>query len=59
MSLSKALKEKQLDVRLRDKLLAQGRLKNEELETYVKSLTDDSNKMSIIKQDNRNKNSEE
>ena len=59
MSLSKALKEKQLDVRLRDKLLAQGRLKNEELETYIKSLTDDSNKMSIIKQDNRNKNSEE
>ena len=53
MSLSDALKEKQLDVRLRDKLLAQGRLKNEELESYSKSLSDDTDKMTIISQEDK------
>ena len=46
MSLSDALKEKQLDVRLRDKLLAQGRLKNEELE-LTKQLNEKYGKVNI------------
>ncbi len=41
MRLSRALKEKLYDVRLRDKLLAEGKLSQEELQTYLKSLPDD------------------
>jgi len=59
MSLSDALKDKQLDVRLRDKLLAQGRLKNEELDSYVNSLTDDTDKMTVIKQETKKEQSQE
>lgn len=55
MSLSEALKEKKLDVRLRDKLFAQGRLTAEELTKYQSTLTDDSTKMSVIKSPERRK----
>ena len=48
MSLSDALKDKKLDVRLRDKLFAQGRLTSEELSQYESSLSDDSENMTII-----------
>ena len=48
MSLSDALKDKKLDVRLRDKLFAQGRLTAQELEQYQTSLTDDADKMTIV-----------
>ena len=48
MSLSDALTEKKLDVRLRDKLLAEGKLKNTELDSYMGTLSDDSDKMTVI-----------
>ena len=53
MSLSDALKDKKLDVRLRDKLVAQGRLSSDEVEKYYGSLTDDTDKMTVIKQDEK------
>lgn len=40
MKLSNALEEKQLDVRLRDKLLEQGKLTKKQVEDYTKSLED-------------------
>lgn len=48
MSLSDALKDKKLDVRLRDKFLAQGRLTGDELGSYQSSLTDDADKMTVV-----------
>ena len=53
MSLSDALKNKKLDVRLRDKFLAQGRLTSDELGQYQSSLTDDSDKMTVIQSDEK------
>ena len=53
MSLSDALKNKKLDVRLRDKFLAQGRLTSDELGQYQSSLTDDSDKMTVIESDEK------
>ena len=41
MSLSDALKEKVMDVRLRDKHLAEGQITKEELESYISNLSDD------------------
>lgn len=41
MSLSEGLKEKVLDVRLREKLLREGKLTKSELNEYLNSLTDD------------------
>jgi len=59
MSLSDALKDKKLDVRLRDKLFSQGRLTSEELSQYQSSLSDDSDKMTIIKSTEKKKTEEE
>ena len=41
MRLARALKEKLHDVRLRDKLLAEGKIKKEEVEKFLKELPDD------------------
>jgi hypothetical protein len=41
MSLSEGLKEKVLDVRLREKLLREGKLSKVELNEYLSSLGDD------------------
>tara|TARA_B100000925_G_scaffold287812_1_gene267712 strand:+ start:1305 stop:1469 length:165 start_codon:yes stop_codon:yes gene_type:complete len=41
MSLSEGLKEKVLDIRLREKLLREGKLTKSELESYLSSLPDD------------------
>lgn len=41
MSLSEGLKEKVLDVRLREKLLREGKLSKAELNEYLSSLGDD------------------
>lgn len=41
MRLSKALEEKLLDVRLRDKLLTEGKVTKKQLEDYLKNLQDD------------------
>jgi hypothetical protein len=42
MRLAKALKEKLHDVRLRDKLLEDGKISQKEIDTYMKSLGDES-----------------
>lgn len=44
MRLSKALEEKLLDKRLRDKLLAEGKVTQAQVDEYLKSLGDDSTK---------------
>lgn len=44
MKLRMALDEKKLDVRLRDRLVSEGKLDQKEVEKYLKSLDDDSSK---------------
>lgn len=41
MRLSKALEEKMLDKRLRDKLLAEGKVTQAQVDEYLKGLNDD------------------
>lgn len=41
MRLSRALAEKQMDLRLRDKLITEGKITKTELDKYLKSLSDD------------------
>ena len=47
MRLRRALQEKQLDVRLRDKLLAEGKLTQEEVQKYLEQLPDDEQNMTF------------
>lgn len=42
MRLSAALKDKKMDVRLRDKSLSEGRITTQEVNEYFESLPDDS-----------------
>ena len=42
MRLSRALTEKLMDVRLRDKLVAEGKLTKEEVKKFIDSLADES-----------------
>jgi hypothetical protein len=42
MKLRLALEEKQLDVRVRDRLTAEGKLSKEDLKKYLETLPDDS-----------------
>ncbi|TNF01267.1 MAG: hypothetical protein EP326_04775 [Deltaproteobacteria bacterium] len=42
MRLSRALNDKKLDLRLRDKLVHEGKMTHKEVEEYLKSLPDDS-----------------
>ena len=44
MKLSDALEEKLLDVRMRDKLLEQGKISKKQVDEYLKSLEDSSSK---------------
>lgn len=41
MRLAKALEEKLLDLRLRDKLIAEGKVTKTQVEEYLKKLSDD------------------
>lgn len=41
MRLSRALQEKLMDVRLRDKLLAEGKITKEEIKKFLSALPDD------------------
>lgn len=41
MKLRLALEEKQMDVRVRDRLVAEGKITKEELKKYIDTLTDD------------------
>lgn len=47
MRLSRALQEKIMDVRLRDKLIAEGKITKEEVKKYLDSLNDDSKNASF------------
>jgi hypothetical protein len=49
MLLKEALEEKLLDVRLRDRLLAEGKITAEQVEKYLQSLDDDYNNVDIAK----------
>lgn len=42
MRLARALQEKLMDVRLRDKLIAEGKVTKEEVKKYLESMPDDS-----------------
>lgn len=42
MRLARALKDKEMDTRLRDKLVHEGKLTPKQVEEYLKSLPDDS-----------------
>ena len=46
MLLSKALQEKTMDIRLQDKLLAEGKLTKEQIKKYLGALPDDTKNMS-------------
>lgn len=51
MKLRLALEEKMLDARVRDRLLAEGKLTKEELKKYLDSLPDDAAKSVPLDQD--------
>ena len=47
MRLSRALKDKLMDVRIRDKLLFQGKITKEQVDKYMAELGDDNNNMTL------------
>ena len=47
MRLPQALETKKMDLRLRDKLVHEGKLSSKEVESYLKSLADDSALMTM------------
>lgn len=54
MRLSMALKEKLMDVRLRDKLLAEGKVTKAELDQYLQSVKDDSANAEDVNKERQN-----
>jgi hypothetical protein len=50
MRIAQALKEKLMDVRLRDKLLAEGKVSKEEVEEYLNSVPDETNRLVYTEQ---------
>lgn len=55
MKLRLALEEKLLDVRVRDRLLAEGKVTKEELKKYLDSIPDEGkNAVPLDQEDNRN-----
>ncbi|HLE11781.1 MAG: hypothetical protein A2504_15215 [Bdellovibrionales bacterium RIFOXYD12_FULL_39_22] len=56
MRLNKALEDKLMDVRLRDKLIADGKISKAQVEQYIKSLKDCSETMTYtdkVKKDSK------
>jgi polyhydroxyalkanoate synthesis regulator phasin len=51
MRLSRALQEKIMDIRLRDKLIAEGKVTKEEVKKYLDSLPDDQKNASFTESD--------
>ena len=51
MSLSDALKDKQLDVRLRDKLTSEGKLSKDEVANYLGQLDDETSNLTYTDQE--------
>jgi polyhydroxyalkanoate synthesis regulator phasin len=56
MKLRLALEEKLLDVRVRDRLLAEGKITKEELKKYLDSIVDDAKNAIPLDQDEAAKN---
>ena len=54
MRLFRALDEKKYDVRLRDKLIADKKIETSEVESYLKNLEDDENKMTTTVEQEEN-----
>ena len=48
MRLDRALKDKLMDVRLRDRLISEGKITQKEVEAYLKKLEDDKEKSEEI-----------
>lgn len=55
MKLKMALDEKVLDLRLRDRLVAEGKLPKADLDKYLASLTDDSANSENVNDESANK----
>ena len=51
MRLSKALKEKMTDLRLRDKFLAEGKLSHGQFDDYLKKLKDDTDNATFVEEE--------
>jgi hypothetical protein len=51
MNLKEALDDKKFDVRLRDRLVAEGKITPQELDTFKKALNDDEDSSSVIQID--------
>ncbi len=57
MKLRLALEEKLLDVRLRDRLLAEGKITKEEIEKFLNSIPDDqSNATALVQEESAENN---
>lgn len=54
MKLRQALEEKLLDVRLRDRLLAEGKIAKEDIQKFLKGLPDDATKAVALDQSEKN-----
>lgn len=55
MRLSRALEEKKLDLRLRDKLVHEGKLNQKQVEEYLKNLPDDQSKATFTESSGEHK----
>lgn len=55
MKLRLALEEKLMDVRVRDRLVAEGKISKEELKKFLDSIPDDGNNAIPLDQDEANK----
>lgn len=55
MKLRLALEEKLMDVRVRDRLVAEGKITKEELKKYLDSLADEAKNAVSLDQDEQNK----
>ena len=51
MLLKQALEDKELDYRIRDRLIEEGKLKKEDVEKYLKQLPDEDNNHEVSKVD--------
>jgi uncharacterized protein YaaQ len=51
MRLSKALEEKKLDVRLRDRLVTEGKFTKEDEQTYLAGLEDDASNLTFTEKE--------
>lgn len=59
MKLAKALDEKMLDVRLVDRLIAEGKLTKDEYDKYLANLNDDANNFEQVKTEERKRSTEQ